>query len=146
MARRCIVLLIFLLSGCSSTPSSLEPVYTAPSAPTEKAIGSAVSELTSKAKLVSPVEVSEVRPNDRGPGSYFVCVKEANPPSGKPPRYYSAFFDNDTGKGWRLSVIMDQCELQTYGPAPAAAPATPSPPVVEAKPGKHKSRKHTEQD
>lgn len=146
MARRCIILTIFLLSGCSSTPSSLEPVYVPPSPPTEKAIASGVAALALQAKLVAPLEVSEVRPNNHGPGSFFVCVREANPPPDKPRRrYYSIFFDNDKYQGPRPSVIMDQCELQTYRPAPAAAPAAP-PPVGEAKPAKHKSRKHTEQE
>lgn len=140
MTARFTILLIFLLSGCSSTPSSLEPVYVAASPPTEKAIATGVSALVGQAKLVSPVEISGVRPNDRGPGSYFVCVREVNPPPDKPRRYYSTFFDNDTSKGSRQSVITDQCELQTYGPAPAAAPVAPPP---AAKPAKHKSRNRT---
>jgi hypothetical protein len=142
IARCCIILTILLLSGCSSAPSALEPVYVAPSPPTEKAIASGVAALAGQAKLVAPEEISEVRPNDHGPGSFFVCVREANLPPDKPHRYFSVFFDNDKYEGSRPSVIMDQCELQTYRLAPAAAPATPPPP--EAKPAKHKSHKQTQ--
>src|SRR5271166_2307921 len=67
------------------------------------------------------------RPTDHGPGQYFICLREANPPPDKRHRYYSVFFDNDTYKGSRLSVIMDECETQAFSPLPTAAPTTPAP-------------------
>jgi len=108
-----------------------------PSPPTEKAIGAAVAAIAQEAKLVTPLEISSLRPNDHGPGSFFVCVREVNPPPDKSRRYCATFLDNDVYKGSRLSVIMEQCELQTYSPAPVAAPA-PSPPPPAATPAKHK--------
>lgn len=129
-ARCCTILLGLMLSACSSVPA-----YVRQAPPTEKAIGAAVAALVKEGGLVQPLEISAVRPNDHGPGDYFVCVREVNPPSDKPRRYYSTFIDNDVYKGSRLSVIGDQCELQTYGPAPVAAPA-PSP--ADATPAKHK--------
>jgi hypothetical protein len=33
------------------------------------------------AKLVTPLERSTVRPTYHGPGSFFVCAREVNPPS-----------------------------------------------------------------
>lgn len=138
-ARHGAILLSLLLSECSSLTGPL--AYAPPSPPTETAIAAAVAAIATEAKLISPLEVSAVRQSDHGPGSYFVCVREGNPPSDKPRRVYATFLDNDTYKGSRLAVIMDQCELQTYGPAPAAAPATPPPPAAEvAKPAKRKSR------
>jgi hypothetical protein len=137
-ARCCTILLASLLCACSSVHTT-EPTYVPPVPPTEKAIGAAVAELAKEAKLVTPLEISALRPNDHGPGSFFVCVKEVNPPPDKPRRTYSAFLDNDVYKGSRLSVIMDQCELQTYSPAPVAAPAPP-PPTPAAPPAKHKRR------
>jgi hypothetical protein len=132
------ILLSLGLGACSSTGSSLEPVYVPPSAPTEKAVAAAVARLAADAKLVKPLEISAIRPNDHGPGSYFVCVREVNPPPDIPRRYYSTFLENEEYKGSRLSIIMDQCELQTYSPAPEAAPAAPPPtPAQPAK--KHKS-------
>jgi len=32
--------------------------------------------------------------------------------------YYSVFFDNDEYKGSRASVILDDCEKQSYHPVP----------------------------
>jgi hypothetical protein len=134
-ARCCTILLALLLSACSSV-NTTEQAYVPPSPPTEKAIGAAVAAIAQEAKLVTPLEISTLRPNDHGPGSFFVCVREVNPLLDMPRRYYSTFFDNNDYKGSRLSVIMDQCEMQTYGPAPIAAPAQPPTPV--ATPAKHK--------
>jgi hypothetical protein len=135
-ARCCTILLTLLLTACSSV-NTTEQAYVRPSPPTEKAIGAAVAELAKEAKLVAPLEISALRPNDHGPGSFFVCVREVNPPPDKPRRHYATFLDNEVYKGSRLSVIMEQCELQTYSPAPVAAPA-PSPPAPAAAPAKHK--------
>jgi hypothetical protein len=143
-ARYCTILLALLLSACSSVNTTEPPAYVRPSPPTEKAIGAAVAAIAKEAKLVTPLEISAVRPNDHGPGSFFVCVREVNPPPDKPRHYYSTFLDNDDYKGSRLSVIMDQCELQTYSPAPVAAPAQPAP-TPDATPAKHKRRSNSTQ-
>src|ERR1700723_3319465 len=142
-ARCCTILSALLLSACSSV-NTTEPVYVRPPPPTEKAIGAAVAQLAKEAKLVTPLEISALRPNDHGPGSFFVCVREVNPPPDKPRRYYSTFLDNNDYKGSRLSVIMEQLELQTYGLAPVAAPAQP-PPTPDATPDKHKRRPNSTQ-
>jgi len=142
-ARCCTILLALPLSACSSVQTT-EPTYVRPSPPTEMAIGAAVAAIAKEAKLVTPLEISALRPNDHGPGSFFVCVREANPPPDKPRHYYSTFLDNNDYKGSRLSVIMDQCELQTYSPAPVAAPAEP-PPTSDATPARHKRRPNSTQ-
>ena len=136
-ARCCTILSALLLSACASVNTTEPPAYVRPSPTTEKAIGAAVAAIAKEAKLVTPLEISALRPNDHGPGSFFVCVREVNPPPDKPRRYSSTFLDNDVYKGSRLSVIMDQCELQTYSPAPVAAPASP-PPAPATPPAKHK--------
>lgn len=131
------ILLSLLLISCSGTHTT-EPIYVPPSPPTENAIATAVATLAKDGNLVGPLEISAVRPSDHAPGSYFVCVRDVSPSPDKPRRYYSTFFDNDLYRGSRLSVIMDQCELQTYGPAPVAAP-----PAEAVKPTKQKSNKHS---
>ena len=113
---------LVLLGACSTDTGMATPAYVPPSAPSEKAIATAAKSLATDAKLTGPVEVSPVRPTDHGPGSYVVCLREANPPPDGHQRYYAMFFDNDTNKGARLSVIMDACEKQTFGPAPVVAP------------------------
>jgi hypothetical protein len=137
-ARCCTILSALLLSACSSV-NTTEQAYVRPSPPTEKAIGAAVAAIAKEAKLVTPLEISALRPSDHGPGSFFVCVREVNPPPDKTRRYYSTFLDNDVYKGSRLPVILEQCELQTYSPAPVAAPAQP-PPTPDAATAKHKRR------
>jgi hypothetical protein len=140
-ARCCTILFALLLSACSSVHTT-EATYVPPSPPTEKAIGASVAAIAKEAKLVTPLEISALRPNNLGPGSFFICVRELNPPPDQPRRYYSTFLDSDDYKGSRLSIIMDQCELQTYSPAPVAAPA-PSPPTPDATPAKHKRHRAT---
>jgi hypothetical protein len=132
IVRRPGILLTLMLTACSSDFSSAPPDYVAPSPPTEQIIATSVSGVAAAAKLVGPLQVSDVRPADHGgPGGYFVCIRETNPPPDKRPHYYAIFFDNDTYKGDRQSVIMDQCETQTFRPLPAPAPQ-PKP----AKPGR----------
>jgi hypothetical protein len=140
-ARCCAILLGLLLSACSSVHTT-EPTYVPPSPPTETAIGAAVAALAKEAKLVTPLEISALRSNDHGPGGFFVCVRELNPPPDKSRRYYSTFLDSEVYKGSRLSVITDQCELQAYSPAPVVAPA-PSPPTPATTPAKHKRRSNS---
>jgi hypothetical protein len=88
------------------------------------------------------LQISAVRQTDHGPGQYFICLREANPPSDKRQRYYSVFFDNDTSKGSRLSVIMDECETQAFSPLPTAAPTIPAP---NAKPTRQKAARSSTQ-
>jgi hypothetical protein len=140
--RRSTILVALLLSACSEVPRAAplpESNYVTPKPPTEKAVASAVAAIAGEAKLVKPLEVSAIRPNDHGPGSFFVCVREINPPPDKPRRYYATFLDNEVYKGSRLAVIMDQCESQAYSPAPDAPPAAPPPDTQTTKPAKHKS-------
>jgi hypothetical protein len=126
ITRRPAILLSLMLAACSSVPDAPLPEYVKPSPPTEKAIVTNVPAVVVATKMTGPIEISDVRPTDHGPGRFYVCVRQVNSPPDTRPRYYSVFFDNDLYKGERLSVIMDECETQTYRPLPAAAPAAPS--------------------
>jgi len=77
------------------------------------------------AKLQQPVEISSMRKTDRGPGSYYVCLREVNAPAQRSRYVYSVFFDNEDYKGSRLSVIMDDCEHQLYSPIQVVASEVP---------------------
>ena len=105
-----ILLLSLMLAACSSDPSLPASTYVPPSPPTQNAIVTVATAAAAEAKLAAPLQISAVRQTDHGPGQYFICLREANPPSDKRQRYYSVSFDNDTSKGSRLSVIMDECE------------------------------------
>jgi hypothetical protein len=140
ITRRPAILLSLMLAACSSDPglpTSTYAPYVPPSPPTQTAIVPVVTAAAAEAKLAAPLQISAVRQTDHGPGKYFVCLREANPPPDKRQRYYSVFFDNDTNKGSRLSVIMDECETQAFSPLlPTAAPTIPA---ANAKPAGQKA-------
>jgi hypothetical protein len=137
MLRPAAILLSLMLAACSSDPglpASIYAPYVPPSPPTQKAIVAVAT--AAAAKLAAPLQISAVRQTDHGPGQYFICLREANPPPDKHQRYYSVFFDNDTSEGSRLSVIMDECETQAFSPLPTAAPTIPA---ANAKPARQKA-------
>ena len=145
MLRPAAILLSLMLAACSSDPglpASIYAPYVPPSPPTQKAIVAVATAAAAEAKLAAPLQISAVRQTDHGPGQYFICLREANPPPDKRQRYYSVFFDNDTSKGSRLSVIMDECETQTFSPLSTAAPTIP---VVNAKPARQKAARSSTQ-
>jgi hypothetical protein len=133
----CMLLIVaFAITGCSS---SLPPsIYVPPSPPTEAAVISGIKAAEPEAKLTAPLEMSAVRPTDRGPGHYFVCLRgtwlpsagtteakngparepsffdQPQPPATERRVIYSVFFDNDDYKGARQSVIVDACEADTF--------------------------------
>ena len=124
-AVRCL-LITLSLSGCSQV--ELPPVtYTPPSPPAQAAVVAGVKAAATAAKLNPPLEVSDVRPTDHGPGRYFVCIMEAVSPTSEKRPTYAVFYNNDEYKGERQSVILDACENQAFTPIDTASPPTPSP-------------------
>lgn len=128
-------LVCLLLTACSSAEISqtLAPAYTPPSPPTQAGIMSGVKTAAAEEKLTGPLEVSAVRPNDHSLlGSYFACLRVANPSAAKRPTY-SVFWDGDTYKGSRLSAIVEACETQAYTPVDLTPPAPPPKPAPKRK-------------
>lgn len=120
MIKYLVPVLGLLLSACSnlglwpdtsSTPPPTAAAVTGP--PTQDDIQKGVEKLTVEAKLVRPVEMSSLRKAEHGPGDYFVCLREVNPPPDQSRRTYSVFF-NSIYVGSRLSVILEACEQQQY--------------------------------
>jgi hypothetical protein len=120
------VLMTLLLSGCSSIFAP-QTNYRPPSPPTQAAVIAAVKKVASDAKLSLPLEISDVRPTDHGPGSYFVCMREVVGSTSEKRTAYSVFYDNDDYKGARLSVIVDACEAQAFTPIDTTPSPSPSP-------------------
>ena len=121
------VLIALLLSGCSSSVEMPPVTYTAPSPPTQAAILAGVKAAVTAAKLSPPLEVSDVRPTDHGPGSYFVCIREVVSSTSEKRPAYSVFYNNEDYRGERLSVILDACEIQAFTRIDIAPPPTPPP-------------------
>ena len=113
---------ITLLVSACAPPST----YTPPSPPMQAAVIAGVKKAASEAKLGPPLEMSDLRPTDHGPGGYFVCLREVSATSEK-HTVYSVFYDNDEYKGSRVSVIMDACEAQAFTPIETEPAPLPSP-------------------
>jgi hypothetical protein len=91
--------------------------YTPPSVPTMEALGKGIKQAATDAKLINPIEISDLHQTDHGPGGFLLCIR------GVDSKYkrvvtYAVFFDNDVYKGLRLPGILDDCEKQNYRPAP----------------------------
>jgi hypothetical protein len=150
-----LVIVAFAITGCSS---SLPPsIYVPPSPPTEAAVISGIKAAVPEAKLTAPLEISAVRPTDRGPGSYFVCLRgtwlpsvgtteakdiparepalfdQPQPPATERRVIYSVFFGNDDYKGARQSVIVDACEAAAFTLIDLSPPPPPPPPKSSRK-------------
>lgn len=117
-SMRFIPLLCFVLSACSIWPdASVAPPAAPPENPlTDHALRMGVTRAANGAHFTGPLEVSNVRKTDHGPGSSFVCIREVASSSGKQQSPYAVFFDGDKYKGSRLPVIIEECERQTYIP------------------------------
>jgi len=120
------ILLSLMLTACSSDFTTAPPDYVPPSPPTQQSVLGSAKKFAEEAKFTGPLEVSAVRPTDIGPGRYFVCLRQADPTIAK-RQPYSIFFDNDTYKGSRQSVIREACETQVY--SPLVDPTPPPPPA-----------------
>jgi hypothetical protein len=85
--------------------------------PTMDAAGKGIKQAATEEKLTGPIEMSDLRHTDHGPGSFVLCIR------GVDEKYrrvgtYAVFFDNNDYKGSRMSVMIDDCEKQDYRPVP----------------------------
>jgi hypothetical protein len=83
--------------------------------PTMGAASEGIRKAATEAKLTEPIEMSDFRETDHGPGRFLVCIR------GVESKYkrivtYAVFFENNDYKGLRLPVILDDCEKQNYRP------------------------------
>ena len=111
------VLVCFTLAACAPAVELPIPVYVPPSMPTEAAAAEGIKKATAEEKLTGPIERSDLRQTDHGPGLFVLCIR------GVDAKYrrvgtYAVFFDNNDYKGARISVMIDDCEKQNYRPVP----------------------------
>jgi hypothetical protein len=85
--------------------------------PTEAAAGEGIKKATTDEKLTGPIERSDVRETDHGPGRFILCIRGVDAKYRR-LRTYGVFFDNNEYKGVRISVMIDDCEKQNYRPVP----------------------------
>ena len=109
------VLVCFTLAACSTAVESTSiGAYVPPSMPTVAAAGEGIKRAATEEKLTGPIEMSDLRETDHGPGRFVLCIR------GVEAKYrrvaYAVFFDNNDYKGSRMSVMIDDCEKQNYRP------------------------------
>jgi hypothetical protein len=109
-------LLCSTLTACDPGVPPPPVVYVPPSMPTLPAASPGIQAVVAEAKLLGPIEISDFRPTDRGPGRFMVCVRGVSNDSRT--RTYVVFFNNNEYRGSRLTVILDDCEKQNYHPFP----------------------------
>jgi hypothetical protein len=85
--------------------------------PSTTAASEGIKKAAAEAKLIDPIEISDLRQSDHGPGRFFLCMRGVEPKYHR-IRTYAVFFDNNEYKGLRSSVILDDCEKQDYRPFP----------------------------
>src|SRR5882757_4614697 len=110
--RALLVLLCSTLAACAS-PVEQPPIkaYVPPSMPTTAAASAGIKNAVTEEKLTGPIEMSDLRETDHGPGRFVLCIRGVDSKY-KRVRTYAVFFDNNDYKGSRMSVMMDDCEKQ----------------------------------
>jgi hypothetical protein len=74
-----------------------------------------IKQAAAETHRIAPLEMSDLRPTDHGPGHFIVCIRGVS--NDIRTGFYAVFFD-DTYKASRLPVILDHCEKQDYRPVP----------------------------
>jgi hypothetical protein len=94
-------------------------LYPAVDATTE-ALSKGIKQAITEAHFIEPIEMSDLRPTDHGPGHFMLCLRGVSNDSRTGT--YAVFFDDNHYKGLRLPAILDGCEKQTYRSVPVEAP------------------------
>ena len=146
-AAGALLLLSVLLGGCATSTAGSSQMdaqaYALPSMPTMTAATKGIAQAVAEEKLTGPIEMSDLRQTDHGPGRFMLCIRAVGPKDSRAATY-AVFFDNDDYKGARMSVIMD-CEKQVYRPYIASTGPSATPPAPAAAPAPVKQHHHHHQ-
>jgi hypothetical protein len=115
---RATAMLLFCSTLAACSPPAELPLmkaYVTPSMPTTEAAGKGIKTAVAEYKLTGPIEMSDLRHTDHGPGSFVLCIRGVDEKYRR-VGYYAVFFNNDDYKGSRMSVMIDDCERQDYRP------------------------------
>lgn len=116
LARAFAIVSVLMLGGCAI--SGLLPDWTSTDAagpePAYKfLIANKLKEIMGDAAPTDTLEISTVERLESLKGaSWRVCIKAQK--FLLPPRYYAVFFQRDQMVDSRLSVLIDQCEIQSF--------------------------------
>jgi hypothetical protein len=113
-----LLLLCSTLAACSPPVElPLMKAYVTPSMPTMDAAAKGITQAATEEKITGPIETSDLRQTDHGPGRFVLCIRAVEAKYSRPVTY-AVFFDNNDYKGSRMSVMIDDCERQDYRPFP----------------------------
>lgn len=109
--RRSIVLLCLAQAGCSFSEAVPE---ISPGAPDAAAFVRFVEQVSREGKLPPPLEVSPLRAaHPISPATWMFCVKSDAPDQ---LRRYAVFVKSNELVTYRLGVLIDRCDSETYQP------------------------------
>jgi hypothetical protein len=130
LLRALSILLLMILGGCSISgllPDWMSPDVAGPEPAYRFLIANRMKDIFGDPATAGTIEISAVRRIDSLVGaSWEVCLKAQMFPL--LPRYYAVFIQRDRIVDSRLSVLIDQCELQSFGPFDWVADANNPPP------------------
>ena len=129
LVRTLPMLLALTLGGCSVSgllPDWTSPDVAGPEPASQFIIANRLRDVVGDPGKAGTLEISDTRRVDSLKGaSWVTCIKQQKFPL--PPRYYAAFIQREQLVDSRLSVLIDQCELQTFAPFDWAADANKPP-------------------
>ena len=119
------------LGGCSMSgllPNWTAPDVAGPEPPYRFLIANAIQPIVGDVAKAGTLKISEARRVDSSlkGASWLVCIQAQQFPL--LPRYYAVFFQGGHIVDNRLSVLVDQCEIQTFSAFDAIADASAPPP------------------
>jgi len=128
-----LLMLCLMLGACSMSgflPDWMSDDVAGPEPPSYRfLVAIKLKEIVGNTSTIGPLEISApTRVNSLRGASWMVCIKAQNGPL--LPRFYAVFFQRAQIADSRLSVLIDQCELQTYTPFDWVAEAASSPAIA----------------
>ena len=69
------VLVCFTIAACSPAEELSIPAYVPPSMPTVAAASEGIKKAATEEKLTGPIEMSDLRETDHGPGRFVLCIR-----------------------------------------------------------------------
>lgn len=110
------LLVVALVGVCCAACSLSESVFPDPE-PDQADVGTTIFEVRrvyERLKLAGQPEISDVHRNRSPfPADWALCLRNDDPDS---RQYYTLFFRNKKVTDYRLSVIADACESDTFAP------------------------------
>jgi hypothetical protein len=76
-----------------------------PYTPTAQILSKGIANAVTDAKLIGPIEMSDLRPTDHGSGPFMLCIRGVSNDSRAGT--YAVFFNDKVYEGLRLSAILD---------------------------------------